>query len=76
MANYSYPNSGYTFLTRDGMAPDDNEKIIRGVQLDVEFVALVPAIASKMNHENPVWTGTMNAAASSGSDGIIYGGTY
>jgi len=69
MTDYSYPNTGFTFGARDGLAPGNAEKGIKGVQFDPEFLALVTAVSSKLNIANPTFTGTM-------SGGTIDGGTY
>jgi hypothetical protein len=76
MANYGYPTlpNTITFGARDALAPGVGDKIIKGLTMDPEFGAISVAINSKMNHENPVFTGIMNDGGSGG--GTINGGTY
>ena len=69
MTDYSYPQTGFTFGARDGLAPGNAEKAIKGVNLDPEFDALVIAVASKLNTANPAFTGVM-------SGGTIDGGSF
>ena len=71
MSTYVYPSlpSTITFGQRDGLAPGNAEKAVKGIQLDAEFIALVTAVNSKLDTNNPTFTGTMNG-------GIINGGTY
>lgn len=66
MSNYQYPQAGdITFGTRDGLAPGNPEKVVKGSQLDTEFNALVIANTSKLD----------KAAASGDFTGLIDGGT-
>ena len=71
MADYTYPNTGFTFGARDGLAPGNAEKVIKWVQFDPEFTALETAVNSKLD-----------AAAGAGDftgiidGGIVDGGTY
>jgi len=60
MTNYVYPNNQARFGTRDGY----------GAQLDLEFDAVVVASASKLNVDNPSFTGTMTGG------GVVDGGVY
>jgi hypothetical protein len=70
MSDYVYgPPSQMTFGTRDTLAPNNADKVVKGSQLDVEFNGLVTAVNSKLNLNNPAFTGTM-------SGGIIDGGAY
>ena len=69
MSDYSYPNTGFTFGARDGLAPGNAEKIIKGTQFDPEFYALVTAVNSKLNIIDPTFSGEMNG-------GSINGGTF
>jgi len=70
MTNYLYPNNQVRFGTRDGYAANVAEKRISGAQLDLEFDAVVVASASKLNADNPSFTGTMTGG------GTINGGTF
>lgn len=69
MSDYTYTNNLHTFGERDGLAPGLPEKVVKGVQLDFEFLALVTAVNSKLNSENPAFTGIMTG-------GTINGGAY
>jgi hypothetical protein len=70
MSDYVYgPPSQMTFGTRDGLAPGDSDKTVKGSQLDVEFQNLVTAVNSKLNISNPAFTGIMTG-------GTIDGGTF
>jgi hypothetical protein len=70
MSNYVYPTPGLlSFGQRDNLDPLDADKVVKGSQLDIEFNNLVTAIATKLNIDNPTFTGTMNG-------GIIDGGTF
>ena len=65
MSNYTYPQTGFTFGARDGLAPGNAEKVIKGVQFDPEFTALETAVNSKLD----------KAAQSGDFTGLIDGGT-
>jgi hypothetical protein len=69
MSNYTYPNSSWTFAERDSFPPSDPEKVVKGIQVEAECLALVTAVNSKMNLEDPVFNGNMTG-------GTIDGGTY
>jgi hypothetical protein len=70
MTDYVYgPPSQMTFGTRDTLAPNNADKVVKGSQLDVEFFNLVDYVNSKLNTNDPDFTGTM-------SGGIIDGGLY
>lgn len=65
MTDYVYPQPGdITFGTRDGLPPGNPEKVVKGVQLDTEFEALVVANTSKLD----------KAAQSGDFTGLIDGG--
>jgi hypothetical protein len=70
MSDYVYgPPSQMTFGTRDTLAPNNADKVVKGSQLDVEFTGIAAAVNSKLNLNNPVFTGTMGG-------GVIDGGAY
>lgn len=68
---YVYPENadGIKFGTRDGLATDDDLKVIRGTPFDAEFEQIQAVLALKLNINNPAFTGIM-------SGGTIFGGTY
>ena len=71
MSDYTYTNNTYTFGGRDGLAPGDTEKVIKGSQLDFEFLALVTAVNSKLDSAAQAgdFTGTIDG-------GSVNGGTF
>ena len=72
MSDYQYPQPGeITFGTRDGLAPGSPEKVVKGIQLDTEFNALVLANTSKLdsNAQPGSFTGVIDG-------GDIDGGTF
>ncbi len=70
MTDYVYgPPSQEKFSSRDARPPGDPEKVIKGSQMDVEFDNLVIAVNSKLNIENPAFTGIMTG-------GTIDGGVF
>ena len=66
MSDYTYTNNTFTFGQRDGLAPGSAEKVVKGIQLDFEFLALVTAVNSKLDKDDD---GT-------GFTGTIDGGTF
>ena len=71
MSDYLYPTAGnITFGQRDAKQPGDSEKRISGAAFDLEFNALVTAIADTLNKNNPSFTGTMTGG------GVVDGGTF
>ena len=70
MTNYVYGNNQVTFGIRDGYAANNVDKRISGAQLDLEFVAVAAASATKLNAISPSFTGDMTGG------GKIDGGTY
>ncbi len=67
MSDYDYQNG--KFSGKDALPPGDPQKIIRGQDFEDEFPAIEIAVNSKLNTDNPTFTGTM-------SGGILDGGTY
>jgi len=68
---YSYPNTGFTFGQRDGLAPGNAEKVIKGSQFDPEFQALQTVVNKKMDFDTQPgeFIGILDG-------GVIDGGTY
>ena len=66
MSNYSKLTN---FTAKDSLPTGDANKIIKGSEIDAEFVAIASAITSKANSVSPVLTGTPTApTASSGTN--------
>lgn len=66
MSNYSKLTN---FTAKDSLPTGDSNKIIKGSEIDAEFVAIASAITSKANSVSPVLTGTPTApTASSGTN--------
>ena len=80
MSNYVYPQTSLTFEARDALAEGDPEKIIKGDHFHKEFTELQTVSATKMDSNNPTFTGTMtgvNLTLTGLLDvGLIDGGTY
>ncbi len=78
MADYDY-NDG-KFLNKDSLPSGDPNKIIKGADFEVEFLAIESMSQSKMNTTNPTFGGTMtgvNLTLSGTLDvGLIDGGLY
>ena len=55
MSNYSKLTN---FTAKDSLPTGDSNKIIKGTEIDAEFVAIAAAITSKANSASPVLTGT------------------
>ena len=55
MSNYSKLTN---FTAKDSLPTGDSNKIIKGAEIDAEFVAITSAITSKANNASPVLTGT------------------
>lgn len=66
MSNYSKLTN---FTAKDSLPTGDSNKIIKGTEIDAEFVAISAAITSKANSASPVLTGTPTApTAASGTN--------
>jgi len=50
------------FTLKDGLTTGDPQKIIKGSELDAEYVAISNAISSKANSDSPTFTGTVNSS--------------
>ena len=62
MSNYSKLTN---FTAKDSLPTGDSNKIIKGAEIDAEFVAISSAITSKANNESPTLTGTPLAPTAS-----------
>lgn len=58
MSNYTFPQTAFTFTDRDGLAPGNAEKEVKGEQLDPEFEAIAVAIATKIDSDGTIDGGT------------------
>jgi len=66
MSNYSKLTN---FTAKDSLPTGDANKIIKGSEIDAEFLAISSAITSKANSASPILTGTPTApTASTGSN--------
>lgn len=70
MSNYTYPNTTRTFGARDALPANDDGKRVSGTALDEEFLALEASSATKLNKNNPSFTGTMTGG------GTVDGGAF
>ena len=77
MSNYTKTTN---FTAKDTLPTGNPAKIIKGSDFDIEFDALVTAVASKANSESPTFTGTVTIPTLTVSGtltaGTITGGTY
>lgn len=69
MSNYVYGSQQITFGSRDGLAPGNAEKVVKGVQLDQEFTRLATVSNEKLDKTGGDFSGTING-------GTVNGGTY
>ena len=77
MSNYTKTTN---FTAKDTLPTGTPAKIIKGSDFDIEFDALVTAVASKANSDSPTFTGTVTIPTLTVSGtltaGTITGGTY
>ena len=77
MSNYTKTTN---FTAKDTLPTGNAAKIIKGTDFDIEFDALVTAVASKANTASPTFTGTVTIPTLDVSGtltaGTITGGTY
>ena len=77
MSNYTKTTN---FTAKDTLPTGNAAKIIKGTDFDIEFDALVTAVASKANSASPTFTGTVTIPTLNVSGiltaGTITGGTY
>lgn len=71
MADYTYPQTGFTFGARDSLAPGNAEKVITGAQFDPEFT-LIETIVNARLDKNAV-SGDFQGVI---DGGIVDGGTF
>jgi hypothetical protein len=57
------------FAVKDTLSTGNAAKLVKGTELNSEFDAIATAVQTKINLNNPSFTGTM-------SGGTIDGGTY
>ena len=57
------------FAVKDTLGTGNPAKLVKGTELNSEFDAIATAVQTKINLNNPSFTGTM-------SGGTIDGGTY
>jgi|TARA_R110000796_G_scaffold98796_2_gene206554 hypothetical protein len=66
MSNYTKTTN---FATKDALPSGNANKIVRGTEIDTEYTNIAIAISSKVDVNNPVFTGTLTIAQ-------IDGGTF
>ena len=78
MADYDYQDG--KFSDKDALPSGDPNKIIKGSDFEVEFLAIESMSETKMDSSNPTFTGTMtgvNLTLTGVLDvALIDGGTY
>jgi hypothetical protein len=57
------------FAVKDDLTTGNPSKLVKGIEIDSEFNAIATAVQTKINLNNPSFTGTM-------SGGTIDGGVY
>jgi len=60
MSNYAKTTD---FAIKDGLAPGNPSKVVKGTEFDTEFNNIATAISSKADVNSPVFTGTANFAS-------------
>ena len=77
MSNYTKTTN---FTAKDTLPTGNAAKIIKGTDFDIEFDALVTAVASKANSASPTFTGTVTiptlTVTGTLTAGTITGGNY
>jgi hypothetical protein len=66
MADYTKATN---FAVKDTLTTGNPAKLVKGTEINAEFDAIATAVQTKINLNNPSFTGTM-------SGGTIDGGTY
>tara|TARA_R110000744_G_scaffold12086_1_gene36294 strand:- start:4313 stop:4513 length:201 start_codon:yes stop_codon:yes gene_type:complete len=56
MSNYTKTTN---FATKDALPSGNANKIVRGTEIDTEYTNIAIAISSKVDANNPVFTGTL-----------------
>jgi len=71
MANYIYPAGARTFGARDALPAGAQDKVVKGAQLDSEFVELTSRSADKLDKDAQTgdFTGLIDG-------GTVSGGTF
>jgi hypothetical protein len=68
------------FTDKDSLPSGNPGKIVKGEEIDNEFIAIASAISSKANSEDPVFSGTVTAntvnVTGTLTAGEIDGGNY
>lgn len=58
------------YAAKDALASGDTNKLVKGTEIDAEFVAIATAITSKADAASPAFSGTFSGSYA------IDGGTY
>ena len=58
------------YAAKDALATGDTNKLVRGTEIDAEFVAIATAVSSKADAASPAFSGTFSG------DYTINCGTY
>ena len=72
MSNYTKATN---FTAKDALSTGNPQKIVRGSEIDTEFVAIQTAVNSKANSASPTITGTASIAALTVVGNETVGGT-
>lgn len=77
MSNYTKATD---FESKDDLPSGNPAKIVKGSEIDAEFVAIATAIATKSESDDPTFTGTVTAntvnVTGTLTAGTIDGGSY
>lgn len=69
-------NKTTDFAIKDGYAPGNPAKVVKGTEIDDEFNAIATASALKADKANATFTGTTTIATLAVTNGTIDGGSY
>ena len=72
MSNYTKATN---FTAKDALASGNPQKIVRGSEIDTEFVAIQTAVNSKADSASPSISGTATIAALAVTGNATVGGT-
>lgn len=67
------------FAAKDALLSGNPSKVVKGTEIDDEFVAIAAAVATKADKASPTFTGTVTAAnltVTGTFTGTVDGGTY
>ncbi len=67
MSNYAKTTD---FAIKDGLAPGNPSKVVKGTEIDTEFNNIATALSSKADTNSPNFTGTANFATVNSSGTI------